>query len=300
MNSAKKGILFVIVSAVIFGFTPTLTRIAYDEGANGVTMTFLRAALALPFLFIIMKVRKISFAASPAEIRDLLLAGLAVTATTILLYSSFAYIPVGEATTLHFIYPALVSMGCVFFYKDKLTKPILIALILSIIGVSLFSEDLSFDNMENGASLGFLLALSAGFTFAFYVVYVDKSSLRRIPTPKITFALCVITALFSGVYGGSGFAGGLSFGLSFKGWICAWVVALLVSLVAVTCLQLGIKYTGAATAAILSTFEPITSVVCGALFLRESLSFPKLIGCACIIVSVLLVTSRGSSFTARS
>jgi len=122
---------------------------------------------------------------------------------------------------------------------------------------------------------------------------VGKSSLQRVPTPKIALAVCVSTVLCSGIYGGSGFAGGLSFGLSPKGWLCAWIVALSISLVAVAFLQLGIKYAGAPAAAILSTSEPITSVLCGTLFLGEHLSLPKVIGCACIIASVILVATSG-------
>jgi drug/metabolite transporter (DMT)-like permease len=290
----QKGVFFAIASAVIYGSTSVLARLAYDEGTNGVTMSFLRTALALPFLFMIIKIQKIPFATSREEKRDLLLAGLASAVTTLSLYGSYAYIPVGEAATLFFIYPALVSLGCVLFYKEKLTKAILVALCLSVAGVSMFSENLSFENMRSGGTMGFLLALTAGFSFAFYVVRVDKSSLRRIPAYKITFVVCAISALFSGTYGGSGFAGGLAFNLSPKGWAYVWVVALSVSLGAIILLQLGIKYTGAPTAAILSTFEPITSVFCGALFLGERLSFPKVIGCACVVASVILVAAAGS------
>ncbi|MCL2103430.1 MAG: DMT family transporter [Syntrophorhabdaceae bacterium] len=293
MNSVKKGIAFVIASAVIFGSTPVLARIAYDEGANAVTIAFLRAALALPFLFAILKTQKISLAVSPTEARDLLLTGIAAACTTIFLYSSYAYIPVGEATTLHFIYPALVSLGCVFFYREKLTAAILTALVLSFAGVFLFSEDLSFANTESGSLTGFLFAVASGSCFAFYVIRVDKSSLRGIHEFKITFFLCSVTVLCSGIYGGAGYAGGLSFGLSLKGWVYAWIIALSVSLGGIVLLQAGIKRTGATTAAILSTFEPITSVFCGALFLGESLSLPKMIGCACIISSVILVTVTG-------
>lgn len=295
----KKGAFFVIVSAVIFGSTPILARLAYDEGANAVTMVFLRAALALPFLFMVMKIRKIPFTTSLTEVRDLFLAGLGAAVTTILIYSSYNYIPVGKAMALQFIYPTLVSLGCVVFYREKLTKFVLAALVLSTVGVFLFSDNLSFESMNNGGSTGFLLAVSAGFSYAFYIVRVDKSSLRRIPAPKITFAVCLVAALCSGIYGGLGFGGGLALELSPRGWAYAWIVALSVSLVAVTFLQLGIKHTGATTAAILSTFEPITSVFFGAFFLGENLSFLKLIGCACIIVGVIIVTVGGSKNEAK-
>jgi len=296
MNSVKMGVFFVIVSAVIFGSTPVLARFAYEEGANAATMVFLRAALALPFLVIIMKVRKIPFATSLTEARDLLLAGVAAASATILLYSSFTYISVGETMTLQFIYPALVSLGCVLFYKEKLTRPIIVALFLSIAGVSMFYENLSYGgDTERRGALGFTLAIVAGFTYAFYIIRVDKSSLKQIPTPKITLAVCICAMACSALVGLSGIAGGgLSFGLTAMGWLYAWIVALSVTLVAVVFFQLGIKRTGAPAAAILSTFEPITSVLCGALFLGEYLSFLKIIGSLCILVSVVIVARAGN------
>jgi len=300
MDSVKKGVFFVITSAVILGSTPILARMAYDEGANAATMVFLRAALALPFLLIIMKVRRIPFATSLVEMRDLFLGGVAAALATIFLYSSFAYISVGETMTLQFIYPALVSLGCVVFYKEKLTKPILVALLLSIVGVSLFYDNVTSENIENDSMIGFLLAIAAGFSYALYIIRVDKSSLRHIPTPKITLAVCICAMFCSGIYGWSGFGGGLSFDLSARGWVYAWIVALSVTLVAVMFLQLGIKYTGAPAAAILSTFEPITSVLSGALFLGEHLSLPKVVGCACIIASVIIIATAGSGNRAKN
>ena len=113
-------------------------------------MTFLRAFLALPFLAATMKVQKIPFASTPGEMRDLILAGLGSAVTTMLLYGSYAFISICTATTLHFIYPVVVSLLCFLIYKDKLNLPTLIALALSSAGVYLSSG-----KMEGHSSAGF-------------------------------------------------------------------------------------------------------------------------------------------------
>ena len=43
-------------------------------------------------------------------------------ATTVTLYMSYSYIPVGMATTLHFIYPVLVTAGCVLIFREDHDK----------------------------------------------------------------------------------------------------------------------------------------------------------------------------------
>lgn len=47
-----KGILFTILSAIIFGFTPALANITYEFGNNSLSMTFFRNLLAIPILFL--------------------------------------------------------------------------------------------------------------------------------------------------------------------------------------------------------------------------------------------------------
>ena len=285
LRTVTKGILFTIISALIYGFTPILARIAYDGGSNGVTMTFLRAVLSLPVMVIIMRVMHIPFALDKKQIRDLVLAvGAGSTSTTILLYVSYSYIPVGMATTLHFIYPVLVSLGCVLFFRERLHVSTIAALISSTLGVFLTAGKL-----QPGASTtGIALSVLSGFTFAYYIICLDKSELKKMHYFKLSFYTCLVVGIVSGLYGTA--TGTLTFALSPKAWLYSGIVSLFVSVGAVTLLQLGIKYTGGATASILSTFEPITSVILGVLILGETLPLHKSLGILCIIASVLVIT----------
>ena len=63
----------------------------------------------------------------------------------------------------------------------------------------------------------------------------------------------------------------------------------MVSLVGVFGFQLGVKYVGPESAAILSTFEPITSVIIGVMLYDEVFSAKAILGCACILSSVVIV-----------
>ena len=279
-----RGILCTIISAVIFGFTPILARITYDGGSNGVTMTFLRAVLFLPPMFVILKVMKISVSLDRGELRDVFFAcGLGAAVTTILLYVSYSYISVGMATTLHFVYPIVVSLGCVVFFGDRLTPATLFALASCFAGVIL-----SAGKIGGGGLTGMILALLSGVTFAGYMIYADKTALKEMHFLKLSFWLCVMLALFSGAFGF--FSGTLTFALTPKAWCYSFIVSFFTSMGAVTLLQLGIKLTGATTASILSTFEPITSVVLGIVVLGEEISLPKTIGCLCIIAGVVVIT----------
>lgn len=126
-----KGILFTILSAIIFGFTPALANITYKLGNNSLSMTFFRNLLAIPILFFILKHKKISLRTEKKEVKNIFILSLiGVALTTALLYSSYSYIGVGAATTLHFMYPIFVAVTCKLFFKESLGKSKVLALII--------------------------------------------------------------------------------------------------------------------------------------------------------------------------
>ena len=59
-----KGILYTVLSAVLFGITPLITRAVYGYGANSMTVVFYRSLFVIPMLAAIMKGRHISFSIS--------------------------------------------------------------------------------------------------------------------------------------------------------------------------------------------------------------------------------------------
>lgn len=106
-----------------------------------------------------------------------------------------------------------------------------------------------------------------------------------------TFYLCLFGAALSGIYGGV--TGQLALHLTGQAWLFAFLVSICASVGAISLFQLGIRYTGASTAAILSTLEPITSVILGVLVLGELFTARKIAGCLCILLSVVLIAAAG-------
>lgn len=116
----RTGIFNIILSAFLFGFTPILAKWIYLGGGNGVSLTFFRSLFALPFLWVLgrkqcggrMRLQK-------KEVLPLLASGTLMPSTTLLLYASYTYIPVGISTILHFVYPLVVAcVSSVFSRKD--------------------------------------------------------------------------------------------------------------------------------------------------------------------------------------
>lgn len=279
-----KGIIFTIISAFVFGFTPILAKITYAGGNNAITLTFLRALLGLPFLYIGMRKNKTVLKITKDEFfKFILLSFLGIGITTTSLYSSYNYISVGMATTLHFIYPCVVYFICILFFKEKITKKKLTALVFSSFGIIMLIDKVSYGN-----TVGIFLATLSGITYGLFLVYLDKSGFKHMDAFKCTFYISLFNIVGLFVFGK--FTGNLTFALDLSAWLITILISFLTSIFGNAFLQLGVKYCGATTASILCTFEPITSVVLGIIFLSEHITVFKFLGCIFIILAVVLLS----------
>ena len=275
------GYAGVLASAVIFGFTPVLAALSYQGGSNGVNMAFLRAALPLPVLYALAR-RHPKPDAAQRRLGAVL--GLLLFGCALLLYSSYAYIPVGLATTLHFLYPLYVVLYEWLVQRRSPGALRLAGLVLGLSGSMLFLQP------GEGAlhPAGLLLALLSGVCYAGYIVVLSRESQRPMPLYRLMFevsrsgaVLCLVAGLL---------LGRLTLRLTPQAWVCAVLVALLAAVVACVLFQAGVRIVGKANAAIFSLLEPITSIVFSVLLLGDALSPAKLTGCA-LILAGLLVTA---------
>ena len=182
MNSPK-GLFYAIISSSTFGLVPLFAIPALQAGIPLNSVVFYRFLFSSILLGIILCIRKTNFKISGKQ--ALIIFGLAFlyAATSLLLTKSYLYIPSGLATTLHFLYPVLVTLLMVTFFKDKVSVSIIIATIMAIGGVYLLSGS------EGGTlnSTGLALALTTVLTYASYIVGINKSSVSDMDGLKLTF-----------------------------------------------------------------------------------------------------------------
>lgn len=277
-----KGIVFGILAAFIYGFTPILGKLTYLEGSNSMSLTFYRNFLSIPFLFVMLKYKKVDLKINRVQLKKLaVLASLGSTLTALTLYGAYNYISVGMTTTIHYIYPVLVTAVCILVFREKVSKEKLIALILSTIGVMMFFEG-SFN------IIGVLLAFLSGVFYAAHLLYIDKSGIKTMYPFKIAFYLSIFASIYLFIAGSIG--GNLVFSMTPKGWIFTTLVAFFVSFLANTLIPISVKYVGPTVTSIVGLFEPITSIVMGILFLHEPLTVKSIIAGILIMLGVFIVT----------
>ena len=287
MNDKTKGTLLTIISAIIFGTAPLFAKAIYANGSNSITFVVHRAVVCAIWSWAIQAfyVRE-SFKITWQEFKKVFICSVGFILTPLLLYSAYNYLSSGLSTTIHFVYPVLVLLGCVLFYREKVNLKKIICCVLCMVGI------ICFYTPDGSISItGILIALSSGVTYAFYVVYLDKSGLQSIPAFKLNFWInflsgieIVIVAICTKQ---------LTFGLAPIAWGASLLYA---TLCCIGCIafQVGTKHVGAQSASLLSAFEPATSVVLGILIFSEQLTLLSAMGIISILVSVILL-SLGNS-----
>lgn len=280
-----KGIIAVMISAVVFGSMPLMAKIVYQEGGNAVTLTFLRFIIVLPVLyFFVSQNKKISTKVTKEEFKKLLIIGtFGYGGTALTLYMSYNYIASGIATTLHFVYPVLVILAYVILFKYPASSTKLLAVSLTLIGVLLLN-----DSGGEVSLLGIGLAFGSAITYSFYVVFLDRSGLKNMHPLKMTMYLCLVASTMMFIYGLS--TKTLVISMSPLGWGVSTILALMVAFFGVSLFQIGVSLIGPESTSILSTLEPITSIVIGVVIFNEVITTRMIFGFAAILAAVIIIT----------
>lgn len=283
----RRGRLFLLISAVLYGILPALSAAAYRGGLNGITLTFLRSAISLPVLYAIIRADGRPIRLSNIRLKQVIILGLLGGAMPILLlYISYQYISTGLAAALHFVYPVIIVISTSLLYHRRPPRIILAAVMIVTAGIFMFA------NIGGGTSAaGVTLALLSGAFYSFYVVYITRSGLDRFDFVVITFYVTLVMSISVLIFGAA--SGKLHFNITPLSWSLSAVISLTATLGAMPMFQLGVRYAGADEAGIYSTLEPVTTIALGALALGEFVDTPQLMGAGMIIFGVLLVRKYG-------
>jgi len=285
MSTKLKGSLLMIISAIMFGSMPLFVKNFYLGGANAISVVFYRNFLPLPILFFLMwRTSPSKMSITKVEFKKFLVVGsIGAALTPILMYSSYNYIDSSMATTLHYIHPVVVFLECFLFFHDKIDKIKIVSLIMSTVGIFMFYSPGSPAN-----ALGILLALASGVTFASYIVFLDKSGLSKLNPFKYGFYNSLVCSVLVLCYALA--TGSFAYKLTPLAWGYLFFFSISLTVVAVVCFQLGVRMIGPQNTAILSTFEPLTSIFWGIVVFQDQFNQKTILGTVLILASVLLLT----------
>ncbi|WP_010254389.1 DMT family transporter [Myroides injenensis] len=287
-----KGIFFALISSGTFGLVPlfSLPLIVQDLRPEGVAAIGIPTILFYRFLFssatmgAVCIYKKTSLKITIKDLAVVFFLALLYAATAKFIVDSYEYIASGLATTVHFLYPIFVSIVMIVFYKEKKSIVLLIASILSLIGVAMMCW-----HGEASPALfkGLLLSSITIFTYGLYIVGLNKSRISEMNFDSLTFYVLLMGCLIFLFY--ASFTTGIEPITLPKDWMNLILLGFFATFISDLCLVLAVKHAGSTITSILGSMEPVVAVLVGTLFFAEHFDFMSALGLLFVLTSVTLV-----------
>ena len=286
MNYKAKGYLLAAISSATYGMNPLFSLPLYADGMSVDSVLFFRYMFAVPMVALMVKSSGRDFKVAKREIFPLLMVGVFFVLSSITLFRSYFYMDSGIASTILFVYPVMVALIMTIFFKEKISLQTWICIALSLGGVGLLYK------APSGATLslvGILFVLGSALAYTLYIVAINKTILKDVPSVKVTFYV-ILLGFF--IFGGMVFLGdGLQTPTKWYLWLDIFAFALLPTVISMYCATKAIVYIGSTSTAILGALEPLTAVFFGIMVFGETLGIRDVAGLLLIIVSVTFVVA---------
>lgn len=289
MSKRSLGLLLVIVSALGFSTLPILIKYAYAAGATAFTILVFRFLAAAPLLMLAAKVSGVALKLERKTAIQLFFVGAVVyTLTSFLFATAVKFLPASLVTMIFFIHPAVVGLVLAVIGEEPFSYPKVLALSLCFAGLFLILG-VSADSV---APIGILLALGAALAQSAYLFVSSRFLKSRHPIVVAVYLCWSAAAMFLAI----GLASGeIRLNLPLDGWMAILSIAFFSTFIGMLFLFLGISKIGPVDAAIISTIEPLLTVLLAAALLSEKLAPAQLGGGALIVASIMVLHLWGNS-----
>ena len=186
-------------------------------------------------------------------------------------------------------------------FSEQFSKKKYIAILLSITGVFLLTTGGDISALISGEFLGDMVALCAGFAWAFYII----TNKKVVSSPKmevIPLVACVMltTSLFMIPF--TIFFGGLEIGkinIGFSGLGFILYIGIFCNVIPFVLWTSGLKRLQPTVSSLFMLFEVFIAAILAMLFLYESLTFVGLLGGLIIVFAIIIISMDTKNSTSN-
>lgn len=276
------GILLIAISAAAFGTLGILGRYAYSEGLDALTIMALRFSLSALVLLALLAVRGERLPRGGTLARLVGMGAVGYVGQTFAYLTALKYASPGLVALLLYLYPVFVVILAAAWLREPVTRLKAGASGLALVGLALTVGP------AGGQLAGVLLAILAAAIYSVYIL-TGAQVMKRVSAIQSSSVIFISAGVMSSLLMA---ANGAHLPKSASGWAVIAAIVLIATVLPVVAFLAGLGRIGATNAAMLSTLEPVVTVLLSALLLGESLKPVTLLGGGLILAAVLLL-ARG-------
>jgi drug/metabolite transporter (DMT)-like permease len=285
------GTLLCVGSATAYGAMAIFGKLAYDNGATVGTLLSVRFLLAAALFWALLVARGAAAEIRALAGRDVVLAlalgacGYAAQAGAY--FAALDRIDASLLSLLVYTFPAIVTVAAIVTGRERPARRRIAALALSSAGLALVLAGAGTGALD---PLGTALGLGAAVVYSAYILVGEGVSTRMRPQ---LLATLVCTGAAATLTIGSALLGTLRPGeVTLAGWSWLACLAVVSTVVAISLFFAGLRRVGPTTASILSTVEPLVTVLLALLVFGELLRNLQILGGALVLGGVLALHVR--------
>ncbi|MBA2372704.1 MAG: DMT family transporter [Chloroflexi bacterium] len=305
------GIALIVTSAAGFGSAAVLAAPVYATGVDWLELVLWRfligSLLAWTWILVSARRRAAVRRLSRRQIAAAIALGTLYTGNAGTYYAGLETVPAALAGILVYTYPVIVALLSIRFATRLHGRRPWIALVLALLGVALAVG--SIDVATAPPVLGLALVMISPVIYSVWIILAARLSGERsdrlgheasgmVASDAAVTTAIMISATAAG-YLVASFVSGRAVGpgaIPSAAWPGLLAIAFLSSFLAIQTFYAGSRRIGAAQAALVSTVEPVITVVLAWLVLSQGLEPLQFVGGALILVGVVLsqTAPRGS------
>lgn len=284
-----KGILLAAVSSSTFGLAPFFSITLLLMGFSAFEVLSYRWGIAAVILTVFGLLSGCDFRLNRKDLVVVFALSLLRAVTSFSLIIAYQNIASGVASTIHFMYPLAVTLVMMFFFHEKKSSWVIVAVFMSLAGAFLLSSG-DTGAKDGNMILGLVAACISVFSYAGYIIGVQHTRAVKINSTVLTCYVMGLGALFYII--GACCTSGLRVVTDGYTWLIILGLALPATAISNITLVQAIKYTGPTLTSILGAMEPLTAVVIGVFVFNELFTLNTVAGILLILLAVIMVVMR--------
>jgi drug/metabolite transporter (DMT)-like permease len=286
------GVALCLVSAAGFGAMAIFGKLAYDAGVDTMTLLLVRFAFAGLIFWVVLAVRPVLRPTRGIR-AGLALGAVGYAAQAGLFFAALHRMDASLLELVLYSYPAWVTLAAVALGREQATPERLAALALSSTGLVVVLAAAAGGSFD---ALGAAMGIGASLAYTTYILVADRAG-AQMPALGLSALVCLgATATFA-VAGTA--TGQLDTSFDPEGWLWLGLIAVVSTALPIVTFFAGLARVGPSNASILSTLEPVVTVVLAYLAFSERLSAVQLAGAALVLGAAVLLTSTRSAAARR-
>jgi drug/metabolite transporter (DMT)-like permease len=295
LANEKKGYIFVIMTALLWGAGGVLGRYTLAQGVDPLHFSTLRAIICAVAFFVTLLITNKGLPLPKKKDLPFFAAyGLiGVSIFNVLFFYAIKLTSVAVAFVLLYTAPIFVVILSFLFLGERLTKVKGLALFLTFVGCILVVKAYDLENFSLSL-LGVVTGLGAGLAYGLYTIFGKWATKEYRPWATAFYAFG-FGALFIGLYQ---LAVGFDMShYSLKAWFLILVMSIVCTYLPYGLFTMALSLLEASRVSIVVTMVPVVATATAWIFLGETVELIQLLGGISVVCGIMLVAAYGGKKT---